>query len=1226
MRSIQKALYKLVVSKAAKGFDANFYLSHYEDLRGLANKRAALKHFILHGKSEGRFPNEAAYLSHVESLPGNLRENFDVAAYKFYNKDLTYKFDTDEEYFAHYIRHGHKEGRIAEFPKETGSFQPTPYEEKWRSIFSTSEFIAWCGDKLENIPSSREDALDLFCAEGIDNIWPISFEYEFDVKFSRDNQTMPAHAHKSDADLYRAWLSEGFPSGIAPNERLFLFSYLGGMPFPFHFDWRSYAQRAGMASSTTRSQALVALFNSPISRVLKNVDLMGANAAWLLDCIGRRALVQGDFNKAVTMFKQSTALAPTAEPLCLLGDAHRALGATSDALEAYTASMSLDRGPIWAFLHATSIYVDRKEFAEAFDVLRKAYPLWRQKPEFGAKLHEVVSRYFDHQSARAHAMYKEVAESDADLVKRAAIDRLLTDTLDDIRAVYIDMDDLPAPTGGDSDGYVAILANDDLRQCNHYRIEQKVLEFEQADIPVRVFSHHHVQAFMDSLMGARAVIIYRVAALPHVLRAILHANSMNLSTYYEIDDLIFDSDCYPDPYPSFEGEISPQEYAGLQFGVPLFRYAMSMCKGSIASTPPLAEKMRAVTAGDESIIIRNALDDRNIAAIEMGAKPVRSQDGRIRIFYGSGTKAHNADFNNLVGPALLDLMTRYDHVDLVIVGHLKLRPDLAAMDDRIITHAFVADVKAYWSLLASCHINLAVLEPSIVADCKSEIKWLEAAVLQIPSVVSGTETYHDVIENGVDGLIVDSDAEWLAALEKLITDTDLRMLIGAKAREKALRDYDIDIAADTIKNVFGEQNLVSLPTGRSRLRVLICNVFFAPQSYGGATRVVEDNVWTFAEQYPDLNIGIFCSNDGVAPGRFTLESERGIPVYRLSTPQEVNMDWRPFNEGNVAPFERVLDHFKPDLIHFHCVQRLTASIVETAHRRAIPYVVTLHDAWWVSDHQFLVDSDGLLRLPSSDILNDCADSANMLASIERRQRLGSLLQNSAANLSVSRPFADIYANAGIDNVRVVENGTPAIEGVARSPRPDGRVALGHVGGRSSHKGAALIEAALRRGAYANLHLTMVDGTLAPGQSIDTFWGTTPVTLVAPFAQKQVASLYSLIDVLLAPSTWPESYGLVTREALKSGLWVIASNLGAIGQDVEEDINGYVIDVTAVNGLENILSRIDADPARYRKAPPPREGAARSMADQAADLHKIYWEVSSINAGDSQHKSRQYALQ
>jgi glycosyltransferase involved in cell wall biosynthesis len=51
-------------------------------------------------------------------------------------------------------------------------------------------------------------------------------------------------------------------------------------------------------------------------------------------------------------------------------------------------------------------------------------------------------------------------------------------------------------------------------------------------------------------------------------------------------------------------------------------------------------------------------------------------------------------------------------------------------------------------------------------------------------------------------------------------------------------------------------------------------------------------------------------------------------------------------------------------------------------------------------------------------------------------------------------------------------------------------------------------------------------------------------LGGPYPQAKVANLYASLDVLLSQSIWPESFGLVAREAQAQGLWVVASSRGA----------------------------------------------------------------------------------
>lgn len=640
---------------------------------------------------------------------------------------------------------------------------------------------------------------------------------------------------------------------------------------------------------------------------------------------------------------------------------------------------------------------------------------------------------------------------------------------------------------------------------------------------------------------------------------------------------------------------------------------MSLCKSAIASTPALLERMQQVVSTGNGVVLRNGLDKYNTTHTLMGAERISNGNGRLRIFYGSGTKAHNADFNRLVAPALGNLMKRFPQLELVIVGHLLPGPELSELRDRIAVHPYIADMNVYWSLLGACDINLAVLEGGAVADCKSEIKWLEAAVLQIPSVVSGTITYREVIKDGVDGLIADTPAQWQEQLERLIITPQLREAIGARARAKALLAYDVSIGADILGNAFDTARKKSSARQQPRLRILICNVFYSPQSYGGATRVVEDNVRDFIERYQNLDVAVCCTNESHGlPGTLTLDNENGVPVYRITVAQDAKMDWTPFDDRNSAAFTRILEHFRPDLIHFHCIQRLTGTIVEVAQNRGIPYIVSLHDGWWISENQFFVDDEGFMRLPGPDLLSDSSVAQVPLAALTRRQRLSSLLNGSKANLAVSAPFGTIYVDAGIKKVCVVENGVTPICAIEHSTRMDGRVGLGHIGGRSKHKGAALVEAVLRRNRYDNLHLTMIDGSLGTGEQIDTIWGTTPITLTGAYPQSRVAELYNRFDVLLAPSTWPESFGLVTREATAAGLWVVASNLGAVAENIEDGGNGRIIDVTTPRGLAAALSEIDADPTRFSAKIPPanrrKKGTWRSTDQQAAQLHSLYHEI------------------
>lgn len=100
----------------------------------------------------------------------------------------------------------------------------------------------------------------------------------------------------------------------------------------------------------------------------------------------------------------------------------------------------------------------------------------------------------------------------------------------------------------------------------------------------------------------------------------------------------------------------------------------------------------------------------------------------------------------------------------------------------------------------------------------------------------------------------------------------------------------------------------------------------------------------------------------------------------------------------------------------------------------------------------------------------------------------------------------------------------------------------------------------------------------------------------------MSDLYAQIDVLFCPSTWPESFGLVSREANAAGCWVVASSLGGIGENITHGLNGFVVDPT-VSALGTVIRRIDDHPEPFKESPPAAQ--VRKVEEQVSELVKYY---------------------
>lgn len=750
--------------------------------------------------------------------------------------------------------------------------------------------------------------------------------------------------------------------------------------------------------------------------------------------------------------------------------------------------------------------------------------------------------------------------------------------------------------------HVALVGNMDLYQCKLYRVDQKAEQLRAAGYIVTVYSaSHDLPAFVDNIDAFQAAIFFRVPAMPAMINAIVSAAEHGLLTFYEIDDVVFDTEHFPPSFASYAGQIDKNHYAAMACGVPLFEHAMKLCDYGITSTATIKTLMEKSVRTGRVFEHHNALSRVHVAAMRQNEvdPPLKRDGAPLVLFYGSGTKAHKEDFHDILEPALAEIVKRYPkRVEVRLIGHFGEFKHLDLKKNPVKILEPVWDYDEYCSLLAAADINLSVLADSLLTDAKSEIKWMEAAMFGVPSVVSDTATHRETIEDGVDGFLAKTSEDFIYAIERLVKDTNLRETIGQTAKDVVLERYSLGAMGNNLRQVFETLR----PAVPKKPRLLIVNVFYPPQSIGGATRVVYDNVKELMAHYGDrFELDIVCTLEGGSvPYEVSNYAMDGVRVWSITAEGLEGGDMQTRNPRMTDAFGALIDKIGPDLIHFHCIQRLTASAVEAARLRDIPYLITLHDGWWISPNQFLIDD----RDEESYYSYAKSQTEEMP---DRAKSVVRLLRSAKHLLAVSPQFQAIHEACGLTNVITVENGVTPLPAVQHRPSPSGRVRLAHIGGAVRHKGVHLVRNALLSTPYDNLELLLIDHAMPSGTSRTEVWGTTPVTITGKVPQAQIAELYSKIDILLAPSIWPESYGLVTREASASGVWVIASDRGAIGGDVVEDENGHRVDVATYKGLADCLSKIDADHVRYL-SPPQNQPAIRTVRDQVDELVAVYDEV------------------
>jgi len=1142
-------------TKVDPKLDKDFYQEFYPDLAQL-NSTELVDHWKKYGIKEERHPNLAALMKDKALDPKVL--GVDELDFHFYT---TYYADIKEagirnalEAKIHYLKNGCKEGR---FPNFVSLAKSKGIDTDETDLVVDFDFYT----------SYYEDINQA----GLLNKFEAKLHY---LLYGRKEGRLPS---------FKAWLEE---NGVDSKE------------FPTDIDFQSISNINLEFGVEVTYKDMLDLISGRLNYPLRISSIDSYNANFYLH-IAKHFLTNHNGQVARSLLSVCMMFEKRAEFLELLGNTYYQEGDFQSAKYFYESAASKDGISKWLFLSLAECYKKLERPAEAIDSLLKGMEKNSEFSVLHDRLDEFVHNYWLKQQGILALLATE-NDREALLTREVEISSFIYNA-------YLRLYDTvrnPEWMGDCNLRRVLVVGDLHIPQCVHYRIDQKIEQLEAADKEVTVISWKDLDKEQNVLAFHDVVIFYRVPAEPLVLKAMAQVNATGKLSFYEIDDLLFEP-VYPPPIENYGLSLSLDTYIEITKGMALFNAAARYCRFGIASTQLLAAKLQDLVFGNRCFVHRNALDSLNYFM-----SPVKVPKEALDIFYGSGTLAHNADFIDLALPGIVRILDEYPNTRLVIAGHLKLPLRFTeAYKDRFRQLSPVKKVQAYWSLLERSDINLAVLHDDEITGCKSELKWLEAACLGIPSIVSSTANYRDIIHHGEDALMAATPEEWYQSLKKLVDAPGLRMAMAERAQVRAQAEYGVDVLSHNICGLLEQALNFAQPSEQSKKKkIALVNVFFPPQAIGGATRVVADNFDILQKDYGDeFDLCVFTSDSECKePYQMTVYSYQGVRIYRSTILWRENMDWHPCDEKMGELFKEFLAIEQPDLIHFHCVQRLTGSVVEAAQKANVPYIVTIHDAWWISDYQFLVDADGRVYPeghPDPYEPRTLPNNVSMGDSIERLYYLKGLLKGAREVLTVSDAFAAIYRKNEIHDILLNKNGiSESLEWKKKETSYTDKVVCAHIGGMAEHKGYFLLKTAVEKAQPKNIEMLVVDHSKDEGYIQKTHWGSVPVTFVGGVNQARVTSLYRQMDVLFAPSTWPESFGLVTREAAACGCWVVASSMGGIGEDVVEGESGFVVDPTHA-AITECLKKIDRKHELYKKCT--HSDNLRLVSEQVNDLTDIY---------------------
>ncbi len=756
-----------------------------------------------------------------------------------------------------------------------------------------------------------------------------------------------------------------------------------------------------------------------------------------------------------------------------------------------------------------------------------------------------------------------------------------------------------------------IIGEKSLEQCWMYRVEQKKDQLIELGCNVKTIDQINLSfwSFTHDFLWADAIIICRLAATYHVFRAIAYARSCNKKVYYEIDDLIFTQE-YPADFDSYGHAIPYSQYKNLCSDYPLRQGVMTYADEVIVSTPVLAELYNHCREKPTNRV--NILPNLPLKALKEIRNNISEniedevKNRSIGLIITSGTLSHKNILIDTIFPVLIEIMNQNRSLSLTVVGHINLPSEFKQYSKRI-KHMMFTDYQSYLNEIRSCSIAIVPLEKHPTTDGKSAIKWMEASLCGLATICSPVMAYTDVATDEQTALFAETHDQWKDAINRLINNNSLRNTIAINAFNLAAKLFNEDIGKQ-FWNELIDRGFTDKLNDSKATKVLLINVFFAPQSVGGATRIAQDYALSmmndstknyevtvlctdYEHWHADPNLAMRNNDDFVAISssyrdQFSLSETywNDIRIIRLCMPPK---HWSQHYDPEIEVFcDQLFKKESFDLIQCHCCQIITAAPLIAAEKHSIPYEIVMHDGWWMSPEQFLVSPAGVVINPSDPMAHIDHEPSDIdrEEAHERRDILYKILEKAERRIAVSSSFKNICEKSGIKNVVVQENKfTPMqIKGNDSIGNNGNRecIHLCHIGGMSIHKGYQLLRSAVHLiPRNLPLEFTIIDHSLSDiSRHYHSDWNGYKIQFISPIPMHQMPEFYSTQDVLVAPSIWPESFGLVSREALSAGLWVIASDAGALAEPLKDSPEpvGTIVIPNDAQDLANALKRVPKD--------------------------------------------------
>lgn len=302
------------------------------------------------------------------------------------------------------------------------------------------------------------------------------------------------------------------------------------------------------------------------------------------------------------------------------------------------------------------------------------------------------------------------------------------------------------------------------------------------------FYANELEPIQHLLKRAQVIVFVRTPWTAAIQNSISKAKSLNIPILFDVDDLVFDVEKVPFIMNSLNCNL--QEPNEIEYW---FSYCSriwlvgNQADAFICTNAFLAKELQRVFHKTVHVV-PNFLNQEQIDYSASLFDQRRNEAiQNFTMGYFSGTPSHFHDFETIL-PELLDLMHEHPNLSLKVVGYLepsdKLKP---LIDQKRITFSPLVDFLTLQKKISEVQINLVPLVDNQFTNCKSELKFFEAAIVGTLTCATPIFTYAEAIQDGNTGYLC-NQGEWYHRISDVLTN-GIHPDIIQIAQEYCLKQY-----------------------------------------------------------------------------------------------------------------------------------------------------------------------------------------------------------------------------------------------------------------------------------------------------------------------------------------------------------------------------------------------------------------------------------------------------